>query len=62
MKKKGYTGRVVQMRHETNMLLKQILLDMEVRGYKTPREEIIENIFELGVNMKAKMLRDEKVD
>lgn len=60
MAKKQTTGRVVRIRHETNMLLKQVLLDMEIRGYPKPREEIVEEIFELGVHTKAKQLRDEK--
>jgi hypothetical protein len=60
MAKKETVGRVVRIRHETNMLLKQVLLDMEIRGYNKPREEIVEEIFELGVYTKAKLLRDEK--
>jgi hypothetical protein len=52
-------GRVVRVKRETNRLFKQLLLDLYDREvFRTP-DELADEVFELGVHTKAKIIRNE---
>jgi hypothetical protein len=59
MAKEYKTGRVVRVTPAIKLLFKQILLDMERIGSKKNPDQIADEVFELGVCVKSKMLRDE---
>ncbi len=59
-KKKEITSRVVRQTRATKRLFQEVVWDMEVIGTDKTSDQIADDCFEIGVNVKAKMLRDGK--
>ena len=58
--KKEITSRVIRQSRATKRLFQFVAWDIEALGIDKTMDQIADECFELGVNMKAKMIRDEK--